>query len=203
LRRPHDVQMWAGVPSFGADIVNSYRREVWSTQPRYIELLVEKDALSGIFTNILWPYGVTLNVSRGYDSWSAIKETADRLARYDNPLILMFTDFDPSGQDMVVSLRERLGWFGINFEIEKVALTRQDIRDNRLPPNFTKKTDTRAAAHIAAHGDISVELDALPVEVLRERIRSCIEDNMDLAALAKVRRREAKDRAQIKRLLGV
>src|SRR5262249_49450703 len=65
------------------------------------------------------------------------------------------------GEHMVVSLRERLGWFaaqpeweGLRFTINKAALTRGDIRRHRLPPNPTKMTDTRAARHIARHGDV-------------------------------------------------
>src|SRR5262249_47956801 len=200
LRWPRTVPMWTNIRAFGADIVQDYRRDVWATQPRYLELWVEKDALSGIFQDLLWPYGVTLNVGRRYDSWSSIRNTADRFARYDNPLILYFGDFDPSGEDMVVSLQERLKWFDIEFEIQKVALTRQDIRRYRLPPNLTKRTDTRAAAHIARHGDISVELDALPVEVLRQRIIECVTANMDLDALARTQRRETADRRKIQRL---
>jgi hypothetical protein len=203
LRRPRDVAMWNNIAEFGADIVHYYRRDVWATQPRYLELWVEKDALSGIFVSLLRPYGVTLNVGRGYDSWSSIKNTADRFAEHDNPLVLYFGDFDPSGEHMVVSLQERLGWFDVEFEIEKVALTRQDIDDYDLPPDLTKATDTRAAAHIARHGDIAVELDALPVEVLRQRIIESVEENMDLEALARVRRRETADRNKLKRLLGV
>jgi hypothetical protein len=32
----------------------------------YVEVWLEKDALSGIFEDVLRPYGVTLNVGRGY-----------------------------------------------------------------------------------------------------------------------------------------
>ena len=65
---------------------------------------------------------------------------------------------------------------------------------HRLPPNPTKMTDTRAARHIARHGDLSVELDALPPAVLRQRIVSCVEQVMDLRALARLQRRERAER---------
>jgi hypothetical protein len=211
LRRPRAVAMWDSIAEFGEDEVDYYRRNVWPTQPRYLEVWVEKDALSGIFEDVLEPYGVTLNVGRGYDGWSSIKNAADRLlltfsslmvARNADPIIHYYGDFDPSGEQMVVSLEQRLRWFGVDFEIEKVALTKADIRRYRLPPNFTKRTDTRAAAHIAKHGDISVELDALPVDVLRRRIVTSVESVMDLAALKKVRKREHTERGQIKRLFA-
>jgi len=80
----------------------------------------------------------------------------------------------------------------------------EQVRDTyNLPPNFTKRSETRAARHIALHGDISVELDALPVDVLRQRIVDCVEQVMDLDALEKTRRRERAERRQIARRLGV
>src|SRR5262249_45052143 len=162
--------MWNDIAEFGEDAVHWYRRDVWKTQPRYLELWVEKDALSGFFADELEPYGVTFNVGRGYDSWSSIKDVADRLACYvdRDPLIFYFRDFDHSGKNWVIRQENCLRWFGLKFETEKVPLPRAHIDRYNLPPNSTKSTDTRAAAHIARHGDIAVELDALPVEVLRE-----------------------------------
>jgi hypothetical protein len=185
LRAPRAPAMWGSVAEFGAEVRDWYRRDVWETQPRYLELWVEKDALSGIFERALEPYGVAVNVARGYDSWSAIKNAADRLLRYEDrdPLIFYFGDFDPSGEHMVVSLRERLGWFAAQPEWEGLRFT-----------NPTKVTDTRAAKHIARHGDVSVELDALPPEVLRQRIVACVERTMDLRALARLERRERAER---------
>jgi hypothetical protein len=132
------------------------------------------------------------------------------LLRYKDrdPLIFCFGDFDPSGENMVVSLEKRLGWFAaqsewadLRFTIRKVALTRADIDRYNLPPNFTKLTETRRAAFIARHGDIAVELDALPVEVLLQRIRQSVRANMDLAALERTLKRERADRKRLQALL--
>ena len=43
---------------------------------RYLEVWLEKDALSGIFEDVLRRYGVTLNVGRGYDGWDSIQNAA-------------------------------------------------------------------------------------------------------------------------------
>ena len=37
-----------------------------------------KDALSGIFEDALEPYGVTLDVGRGFDGWDSIRNAAER-----------------------------------------------------------------------------------------------------------------------------
>ncbi len=201
LRRPRHVNMWSGLEDFTETALRSYRRDVWATQLNYFETWLEKDALSGIFEDALEPYGVTLNVGRGYDGWTSIKDAARRYG--ERPVtILYFGDFDPSGEDMVRSLKERLTWFGARVDIVKIALTRDDITTYKLPPNFTKASDTRSAKFVAEHGDISVEIDALPVDVLRERIVTEIEARMDLGALARVRAEENRERDRLRAAVG-
>jgi hypothetical protein len=112
LRRPRRVAMWEDVSDFADTVVRAWRRNVWATQPTYLHVWLEKDALSGMFEDELSGYGVTLNVGRGYDSWSSIYEAAMSFQKMEKPIrILYFGDFDPSGQHMPVSLEERLGLF--------------------------------------------------------------------------------------------
>jgi hypothetical protein len=68
------------------------------------------------------------------------------------------------------------------------------VQRYNLPPDFTKTTDSRRAAFVARYGDLSVELDALPLEVLRERVVTEVEARMDLDTLAEVREAEERDR---------
>jgi len=203
LRRPRKVPMWHDVAHYATSCKTWYRRNVWLTQPRLVEVWLEKDALSGIFEDILEPYGVTLNVGRGYDGWSSIHEAAARYARWPTaPTILYFGDFDPSGRDMARSLEERVGFFGTSPNLQICAILRSHIDDFNLPPDFTKSTDSRRTAFVAEHGDISVELDALPIEILRGCIRGAIDTHMDLDALAQTKQQEAKDQQAIDDLLS-
>jgi hypothetical protein len=195
LRRPRCAPMWSGLPDFAVTAAGWYRRDVWETQPARIEVWLEKDALSGIFEDELDGYGVTLNVGRGFDGWDSIHNAASRLG--DGDAILYFGDFDPSGEDMVRSLRERLDDQGARPEIVKCALTIGDIEAYGLPADFTKASDTRSAAFVAKWGDVSVELDALPIEVLRERIVGEVEQRMDLTALEIVRAAEDEERRHL------
>ncbi len=202
LRRPRKVSMWRDVGDFADTARQAYRRDVWATQEHLVEVWLEKDALSGIFEDILRPYGVTLNVGRGYDGWSSIRNAAMRYRPWRGKAsILYFGDFDPSGRDMVRSLADRVGFFQTRPELTICAILREDIDDYDLPPDFTKATDTRSAAFVAEHGDIAVELDALPIEVLRERIRDSVESRIDLDALAETQEQEGRDQAKIDELL--
>jgi hypothetical protein len=191
MRQPRHVAMWNGLPDFLDVVRRSYRREVWTTQPQRIEVWLEKDALSGIFEDALNPYGVTLNVARGWDGWSSIKAASDRLD--DGDEILYYGDFDPSGEDMPRSLRDRLAELGSMPTVTVIALEYADIARYTLPSNFTKNTDTRRGAFVAKYGDVAVELDALPPDVLQARLVSEVEARMDLKALEQVRAAEQKD----------
>jgi hypothetical protein len=206
LRRPRHVAMWSGLAAFGRSAAAQYRRNVWTMQPIYLETWLEKDALSGIFEDVLDQYGVTLNVGRGFDGWSSIHNAADRFIEHEASgrpvVVLYFGDFDPSGEDMVRSLRERLADQGSEPEIIKSALIFDDIKRYRLPPDFTKAADTRSAAFVRKWGDVAVELDALPVDVLTERIVGGIESRIDLDALGQVRRREQRERRRLVKLVS-
>jgi hypothetical protein len=197
LRRPRHVSMWNDLAAFAETVRRAYRRDVWATQPQHLEVWLEKDALSGIFEDVLGAYGVTLNVGRGYDGWSSIHHAAERFGDGAAVTVLYFGDFDPSGEDMARSLRERLAQLLSEPDIIKVALTLEDIERYNLPPNFTKPTDTRSAAHIAKHGDVSVELDALPADILRARLTLEVEEHMDMESLARVTEQEKQERSRI------
>jgi hypothetical protein len=202
LRKPRHVAMWEDLPAFVEVVRRSYRRNVWQDQPEYLEAWLEKDALSGIFQDVLSPYGVTLNVGRGFDSATSVKDAADRFGDGAGITVLYFGDFDPSGEDMVRSLRERLQELDAEPEIVKCALTFEDIARYELPPDFTKATDTRRAAFVARYGDVAVELDALPANVLRQRIKDEVERRMDLEALEQTREAERAERRRLDELLG-
>lgn len=198
LRIPHKVHMWRDVAAFGEIVPRWYRRDVWADQAQLIEVWCEKDALSGILGDVLRPLGVTLNVGRGYDGWDSIHNAAMRYMRWRHEVtILYFGDLDPSGRDIPRSLRERLEFFGIYPTLEICALLPEDVSRYNLPPDFTKPTDTRQVGFVAEFGDIAVELDALPVDVLRERVREAVESRMDMDALEEVLEREEQDKKAI------
>jgi hypothetical protein len=196
-RRPRKVSMWDNLSDFGDSVLSSYRRDVWDSQPRYVEVWLEKDALSGIFEDVLEPYGVTLNVGRGYDGWDSIHNAAERYGTGESTTVLYFGDFDPSGEDMARSLKERLSFFESSPEIVKCALVYDDIALYNLPPDYTKAKDTRQKGFVAKYGDVAVELDALPIDVLRDRIVREVETRMDLSALGAVQETERQEKVKL------
>ena len=80
-------------------------------------------------------------------------------------------------------------------------MTAQNVELYDLPPALTKPSDTRRATFVAQHGDMAVELDALPADVLKDRLREEVESRMDLRVLAAVREIEGDDRKRLKTAL--
>lgn len=197
LRQPREVSMWFDLSDFANTMKRVYRRDIWLTQNHLVECWLEKDALSGIFEDVLDYYGVTLNVGRGYDGWDSIHNAAERWRNGRDVTVLYFGDFDPSGEDMHRSLIERLEFFDCYPEIIKCALTPDDIDRYNLPPDFAKRSDSRSKKFIRKHGDISVELDALPVDVLRRRIVAEVKSRLDMDALTEMKRVERNERSYI------
>ncbi len=202
-RQPREVNMWSDLNDFFETVKSAYRKDVWASQENYIVVWVEKDALSGIFQKITSKYGVTLVVGRGYNSWSVKKELADMFERYEKePVVLYFGDFDPSGEDIFRDLEKSFYFFQISLKkIEKVSLTKEDIEKYNLPPDFAKKSDTRSKKFIAKNGDMAVELDALPADVLREKIKSSIEKYLDMEKFKIVLGEQSREQYEIEEFL--
>lgn len=114
-------------------------------------------------------------------------------------VVLYLGDHDPSGEDMVRDIRDRLAEFGVpNLRVEKIALTMAQIRRFNPPPNPAKITDSRAAAYIAKYGDQSWELDALPPRELNRLVEQAIARNVDREKMDAVIAAEGVERARVR-----
>ncbi|HEV8596794.1 MAG TPA: hypothetical protein VGR23_03655 [Candidatus Dormibacteraeota bacterium] len=182
--------------------LSSYRLPRWATQDVYAELWVEKDALAGVLGPLAHDHHVTLMVNRGYSSQSAMYEASKRFIASGKPGVLFYLgDHDPSGEDMVRDIRDRLEMFGADVKVEKVALTMDQVQEYNPPPNPAKMTDPRAGAYVAEHGDESWEVDALPPEVLAGIIRTAFAGVIDEAAMEAIKEREEHDKSRLQSAL--
>lgn len=162
-----------------------YRLPRWKGQDNYVEVWVEKEALAGVFAGVCEDLNVVTFPNRGYTSITLLKEAAERLRgqwqkRGEAPTILYFGDFDPSGQDIERNIRDKLhDTFNVPVKVQRKALTRKQIDRFELPPQPAKRTDSRYEEFVENHGDLAVELDALPPEELRNLIRESVEEYFD------------------------
>jgi len=115
------------------------------------------------------------------------------------PVILYLGDHDPSGEDMVRDIKDRLAEFGVDhLTVEKIGLTMTQVKQYNPPPNPAKVTDPRAKDYVAKFGNKSWEVDALPPPVLGQIIRRAFAKFIDQTKLAEVKEQEEKDKELLK-----
>ncbi|WRQ05411.1 DNA topoisomerase [Xanthomonas phage AhaSv] len=164
-----------------------YHTDPWATQDKRLFLVVEKEALVGVFSRVCHEFDVPLLAARGYPSASVVRDFAKReIEESDGKdvVILHFGDHDPSGIDMTRDLEERFELFGWNgeFTLKRMALNLDQIEELKPPPNPAKTTDARFVKYRQRFGDKSWELDALPPTVLSDMARAEILTHVDARA---------------------
>ncbi len=207
-REPDSPGEWDSIDDIVDIAVKQFRLPRWNLQEYYVELWVEKQALAGVLAPIARRHHVTLMVNKGYSSASAMKAAAERMreqcsATGRTPIVLYLGDHDPSGNDMVRDVRDRLVEFGVSeLEVRKLALTMDQIDEFNPPPNPAKISDSRAAAYIARYGEYSWELDALPPRELNRIVDLAIGSVVDVRVMAEVIKREEEERASMAKAIA-
>lgn len=183
------------------DTARLYRKSLWADADCYVEIWLEKDALSGVVYPVTSMYDVPLMVARGYASLSFLHGAAEYINELEVPTyIYHFGDFDPSGVDAGNKIEQTLRELAPDAEIhfERVAVTPSQIKKWNLPTRPTKKSDSRSKNF----GDISVELDAIPPARLRSLVKLVIEEHLPKRQFEILKIAEASERDIIKRLVG-
>jgi len=173
--------------------LKGYSRNLLTDQKNYIEVWIEKDALSSLFERVCNEYMIPVVVCRGFSSVSYIRDFVVRANKRrksgQDITMLYFGDFDPSGMEMLESMKitieEEFEVPGINYR--RIALLRDDIHKYNLPhsPKALKESDSRAEKFIREYGRYAVELDALSPAVLSSKVRDAIEKELDMTTFEK------------------
>lgn len=201
VRVPEIPPEWTSIESIVEAAIRGFRLPRWANQCNYVELWVEKDALAGVLAPIASEYHVTLMVNRGYSSSSAMYESAMRIrpwARSTDAYILYLGDHDPSGEDMVRDIRDRMALFGVALSVEKLALTTAQVEQYNPPENPVKMTDSRSPQYLAVHGEHCWEVDALPPPVLRDIIVTRLDALVDAEKMDEMKQKEETQKARLR-----
>jgi hypothetical protein len=147
-------------------------------QPYRIILLGEKISLRPILLPIAQMVGGELLLPTGEISDTLIYELAARCALDPRPsVVLYFSDFDPSGYQMPISVARKLQalhdlhYPSLKMQLHQVALTLPQVRAWNLPSTPLKATEKRAEHWMEIMEHEQTEIDALAAlrpEVLRE-----------------------------------
>ena len=172
-----------------------YRRNYWIDQPVAVEIWCEKDALTGVIQPICEQYGVPYVATRGFPSVTLIYESAQQMiARGKETRVYYFGDHDASGRAISPNLEPDMRSHGAHAIVKRIALEPYQIRYFNLPTRPGKTTDSRHAKFAERYGDASVELDALPPNILEELVRKSITDNIDQVTWRRTKEIEALER---------
>lgn len=220
-----DLERTPSMPAFydsKADFVQSLRNSAdyytldhWQNQKHYVELWVEKKALSGMLKPVAEQWDVGFVMNKGYGSQTALYDASKRFieaARKKDrePVLLYVGDHDPSGEDMVRDVRDRLAMFcapydhhnrPISVEVRKVALTFAQVKQYKCPPNPAKFKDPRADEYIAKFGKKSWETEALDPKDLRRIVEAEIRALVNIKTWNKTMAQEKNERVEIQEVL--
>lgn len=184
-------------------------RRFWESQAYYVEVWVEKDALSQVLSGAIREFNTVVAPSRGYSSFSYIREAARRISRYTGASgfganILHFADHDPSGLDMTRDLQNRFNAYSREaVEVKRIALTFDQVQQYDLIPNPTKITDPRAYGYMAQYGDECWELDAIEPDELVRLVHEATEAEItDRVAWDEIKAQDEEERADIRERLA-
>lgn len=187
--RGRSMQSWLieeDVGSILSGLPNRYAQDMWARQEFYVEVWVEKDALSNVVERACGKRRVPYLACKGYlsasEAWRSGKRMQAARERGQTPHIIHLGDHDPSGIDMSRDNLDRITMFSEgNIGFDRIALNRDQVDRYNPPPNPTKLTDSRAEDYVEAHGYECWELDALEPSVVVNLIDEAIEVLVDEA----------------------
>lgn len=191
MRKPRSYSSLADAIARTAE---TYRRALWDDQDVYVEIWCEKEALAGVLYEVTSEYDVPLMVVKGFPSKDFVHGAAETIEDRGVPAFLYYCgDWDPSGLKIWEGIQASISRYVPSADVtfERIAVTQQQISDFDLP---TRPTKREGNTHAKAFQGESVEVDALPVDVLQQLVRDAIEQHIDQRQLELTRLAEASER---------
>lgn len=205
-----------GLAAYAKEVASRYRRDYWAESEVRVEVWIEKDALAGVlYPVVLREFGLDLYVTRGFSSHTYLQEAAEDINDDGRTThVYLLTDLDPSGISIAENVEQNLRSMTMRdpnassaapsspVVVKRLAVTRKQVEEYGLPTRPTKKTDARARKFAEEHGTDSVELDALPPDILRDMVRENIARHMDPYRLQAMKEQEERERKDLEGLAG-
>lgn len=157
-----------------------YRRDLWSMQPRRVEVWAESDSIAGVVDPVTRKLGVGLFSCRGQSSKDFAHSAAQTYRAIGKPVTVLYIgDWDPSGLAISRSLEERLIRYAdgaVPIDFRRVALTADDVRHGGLTSHQVNRNDRNLKRYedvcraLRLDPEVSTEVEALPPQELRDRL---------------------------------
>ncbi len=188
------------------NLFRGYSRDLLQSQPNAIELVGEKMTVQTILERTAQDYCVPVSIARGYSGIDARYKMAKRFRESGKQklVILYVSDFDPEGDDMpeqfARSIRDDFGIEEDRIQLIRVALTKQQVKELKLPPGMkAKEKSSRHGKFTARHGDDVFELESIPPETLGQIVQEAIRSVLDVDLFNAENERERLDAETLER----
>ena len=165
-------------------------------QPYKVVLFGEKSSLEPVLGPIAEHYAADLYLPTGEVSDTLIHQMARLGAADGRPMVVLyFGDCDPAGWQMSISVARKLQAFRVllfpdlEFQVHRVALTPDQVREYGLPSTPLKDTEKRGDRWREAMGTEQTEIDALASlrpELLGQLAREAIRPFYDPTLVTRV-----------------
>jgi hypothetical protein len=166
-----------------------YRRDLWASQPRRVEVWAESDSTAALVDAVTRPIGVGLFSCKGQAGKEFAHSSAMAYLEIDKPVTILYLgDWDPSGLAIPRSLEERLNRYTedqVEIGFRRLAVTPEQIREHELQTHDVNRSDSsfpRFAAECRLVGlaeQDAVEVEAFTPSVLREIVEAELYDLVD------------------------
>jgi hypothetical protein len=193
--------MFGGIADALRRTKETYRRDLWATQPYYVEVWVEKDAIAGLIDDVTREFCVPLFVCRGFASLSSLYNasmTFKNVQEQGKTVILYHLgDYDPSGHAAADAIEKTFeDDFDVAVNFERIAILPEHIEEFDLPTRPTKESDSRSRNWT---GSECVELDSMPPAKLRELVEDAITSHIDRHEWNQIKRIEREEQETLER----
>lgn len=161
-----------------------YRRDLWSSQPRRVEVWAESDSTASLIDTVTRTLGVGLYSCRGQAGKEFAHAAAMIYLNVAKPVTILYVgDWDPSGLSIPRSVLERLRRYTgdtIDLDLRRLAVTADDVASGEFvghPVNTADRNYRVFADHcknLMLAPQTAVEVEAIPPPVLRQRTEDAL-----------------------------
>jgi hypothetical protein len=145
------------------------RYEILGYQNYFLAVFCEKSSMNSYISPVVEQFNGVFQPLVGESSLERVEAIARKAAELKKPVrIFYISDFDPSGEQMPVSVARKVEWFArekyklaFDVKLRPIVLNYDQVVRYRLPGIPTKEGDSRAKGFIERNGDRATELDAL------------------------------------------
>lgn len=164
LRSPESPGSWDNPGEILESAIKQYAKPRMRGQDYYVEVWVEKDALSGVLSRVTRKYHIPILVNRGYSSASAMYDSFNRFNdAFENSQkirILYLGDYDPSGIDMIRDVKHRIQEFFLGRYNNP-----EDLADEKINAEWMEQNATHSL-----EDNPGLDFDIIPIALTREQI---------------------------------